>query len=53
MKCEICKNNIEITFLKKLIGGYIKDEKGKQHAICANCQKQFQKKEEILKKLTK
>lgn len=53
MKCEICNNKVETTFLKKIIGSYVKDEKGKQHAVCSNCQKQFGSKEEILKKITK
>ncbi|MBS3112547.1 hypothetical protein J4418_00475 [Candidatus Woesearchaeota archaeon] len=51
MKCEICKKNIEETFLKKLIGTYINDIKGKKHSICFNCQKTLGGKEEILKKL--
>ncbi len=39
MKCEICKNNIQETFLKKIIGTYVKDAKGKMHLICFECQK--------------
>tara|TARA_Y100000310_G_scaffold344438_1_gene457204 strand:- start:40 stop:195 length:156 start_codon:yes stop_codon:yes gene_type:complete len=50
MKCKICKKNIEETFLKKIIGTVIKDEKGKKHHICNNCQKSLPTKEEILKK---
>ena len=53
MKCEICSNNVETTFFAKLVGGYVKDEKGKKHAVCNACQKKFQKKEDILKQLTK
>jgi len=53
MKCEACKNNIETGFLEKLKGGYVKDEKGKKHAVCSHCQKKFQKKDELLKNLTK
>ena len=41
MKCSICKNQIKETFLKKVIGTYIKDEKGKKHLICFECQKKF------------
>ena len=41
MKCEICKKAIEQTFLKKLVGTYIKDKKGKKHNVCFECQKKF------------
>lgn len=41
MKCEICKAEIGETFLKKIIGTHIKDEKGKKHVICFECQKKF------------
>jgi len=51
MKCEICGNKIEETFLNKVIGSYVKDEKGKKHAICNNCQKKFKSKKELLAKL--
>ena len=50
-KCEICKKKIEETFLRKIIGAYVKDSKGKKHTICPECQKKLGKKEEILKKL--
>jgi len=48
MKCEICKKRIEETFLKKVLGTYVKDEKGKKHAVCFECQKKFPTKEELL-----
>ena len=51
MKCEICKNKVNETFLRKLIGTYIKDDKGKKHTVCFECQKKFNSKEEILKNL--
>ena len=51
MKCSICRKNIGTTFLNKLIGTYVKDEKGKQHSICFECQKKFKTKEELLKGL--
>ena len=51
MKCEICKKKIEETFLKKILGTYVKDEKGKKHVICFECQKKFPSKEELLKQL--
>ena len=48
MKCEICNNKIQETFLKKIIGTHVKDEKGKKHLVCFECQKKFPKKEDIL-----
>jgi hypothetical protein len=51
MKCEICKKNVAETFLKKKLGSYVKDEKGKKHLICSECQMRFPKKEEVLKNL--
>ena len=53
MKCEACGKAIETTFLAKLVGGYVKGKDGKKHAVCAKCQNKFQKKEDILKQLTK
>jgi len=50
-KCEICNKKINETFLKKIVGSYVKDAKGKKHMICPECQTKFGKKEEILKKL--
>ncbi|MBI2107594.1 hypothetical protein HYT54_00550 [Candidatus Woesearchaeota archaeon] len=48
MKCEICGNKIESTFLNKILGTYIKDAKGRKHTICFECQKKFNSKEELL-----
>ena len=50
-KCEICGKTVGETFLRKLIGTFVNDEKGKKHTICFECQKKFQKKEDILKNL--
>ncbi len=50
MKCSICKKKIEETFLNKPLGTMIKDDKGKRHNICFECQKRFNNdKEEMLK----
>ncbi|MFH1063574.1 MAG: hypothetical protein V1729_00670 [Candidatus Woesearchaeota archaeon] len=49
MKCDICKKKIGETFLNKPIGTYVKDEKGKKHTVCDECQRKLGKKEEILK----
>ena len=51
MKCEICKALIEENFLKKPVGTYVKDKKGKKRLICPACQQKFPEKGEILKKL--
>ena len=51
MKCEICKNKIETTFLKKIVGTIVKDEKGKKHTICSKCQGSLKNKNEIIEKL--
>ena len=51
MKCEICKDKIAETFLKKIVGTIIKDSKGKKHSICNNCQKKLKNKEEILENI--
>jgi hypothetical protein len=51
MKCEICGRGISETFLKKIVGTYVKDEKGKKHCVCFECQKKSSKKEDLLKNL--
>ncbi len=52
MKCEICKSSIQELFLGKLKGTIIKDEKGKKHNVCFDCQKKFNNdKKEMLSKL--
>jgi len=51
MKCEICKKQIQETFLKKIVGTTVKDKKGKKHSICFECQKKFKTKEKILENL--
>lgn len=51
MKCEICGRGVSTTFLKKIVGTYIKDSKGKRRVACFECQKQAKTKEELLKKL--
>lgn len=51
MKCAICSRKIEETFLKKILGTYIKDKKSKKQAVCFECQKKFPKKEDLLSNL--
>lgn len=51
MNCEICKNKIKSTFLEKMLGTIVKDEKGKKHSICFECQKKFHTKKEILENI--
>jgi len=48
MKCDICGNKIEETFLKKIVGTYVRDSKGKRKAVCAECQRKLKGKEELL-----
>lgn len=50
MKCEICHKKIEKTFLGKIKGTIIYDDKHKKHYICPECQKKYSK-EEILEKI--
>ena len=38
MKCEICNKKIEEGILNKIIGTYVKTEKGKKKPICNECQ---------------
>ena len=51
MKCEICKKKLQMNFLEKPIGTYVKDQKGKKHIICDGCQQQFKSKKEMLDKI--
>lgn len=51
MKCEICNKNIQETFLKKILGTIVKDDKGKKHSICFECQKKFKTRQEILESI--
>jgi len=51
MKCEICKNTIATIFLEKIKGTHVKDEKGKKHLICFECQKKFHTKKELLENI--
>jgi len=51
MKCEICSKKIPETFLNKILGTVFKDEKGKKHYACFECQKKFPKKQDLLANL--
>lgn len=51
MKCEICKSKVQQTFLEKPIGTYVKDEKGKKHLVCGECQNKLGSKDKILEEL--
>jgi len=51
MKCEICNATVNETFLKKIIGTYVKDAKGKKHTVCFACQKQYPAKKDLLANL--
>jgi len=49
MKCDICKEKVETTFLNKLLGTYIGGGKSKK-VVCSRCQK-ANSMDEIKKKL--
>ena len=51
MNCEICNKKITETFLNKILGTVIKDDKGKKHNVCFECQKTLKTKDELLKNL--
>ncbi|MCB9358749.1 hypothetical protein H6503_02365 [Candidatus Woesearchaeota archaeon] len=50
-KCELCKEKVGETFLNKVLGSYIKDEAGKKHLVCSNCQSKLKDKTTILENL--
>ena len=40
MKCDVCKEKIETTFLEKIVGTYVKVN-SKKKLVCNNCQKKY------------
>ena len=40
IKCDVCSKEVEVTFLGKLKGSYVKKK-----AVCSNCQKNLEKDE--------
>ena len=38
-KCAICDAPLEVIFLEKINGTYLRDAKGKKKAVCSVCQK--------------
>jgi hypothetical protein len=53
VKCEVCKEKIGETFLNKVLGTYVKDEKGKKHLVCSNCQAKVTSKKELIEIISK
>ena len=49
-KCGICKEKVENTFLQKPLGTWMRDEKGKKHLVCQECQRKHDD-EELRQKL--
>jgi len=49
MKCELCKKNIETTFLGKIMGTFIMKGK-KKYALCFECQKQQGNERDVIEK---
>jgi hypothetical protein len=41
VKCAACNNEVQVIFLDKISGTYLKDEKGKKKAVCSGCQKSY------------
>jgi len=40
VKCEVCKEKVEETFLGKINGTFLRNGK-KLRAVCSNCQKKL------------
>ena len=40
MKCDVCKEKIETTFLEKIVGTYVRVN-SKKKLVCNNCQKKY------------
>ncbi len=38
MKCKLCKGEVDVTFLNKVLGTYVKDSKNKKQIVCKSCQ---------------
>jgi len=51
VKCDICHENLDTTFLQKVIGTMIKVEKKKRY-VCFSCQRKYPRKEDLLKQLS-
>lgn len=48
LKCELCKAEIETTFLEKISGTHVKIN-GKKKLVCSVCQRKFKHvKDELL-----
>ncbi len=51
-KRKIWEKKLEETFMKKILGTYVKKEgSSKLHPVCFECQKKFQKNTHLPKKL--
>lgn len=50
MKCDICKEKVQTTFLNKVLGTYVKDKNNKRRLVCSECQSKLSQ-EEILDNL--
>lgn len=53
MKCSICKKEVEILYLEKVAGTYIKNEKGKRLLVCHVCQAEHENDKEAMLKAIK
>ncbi len=41
VKCDLCKEKVQKTFLGKLLGTFIKSSDGVQKVVCSSCQRSF------------
>jgi hypothetical protein len=52
MKCSICGKKIDVTFMNKILGTYVKKkDSSKKYPVCFECQKKCTTKEELLKNI--
>ena len=49
-KCDICGQKVELTFLGKVVGTYMKNSSSKKKLVCNSCQKEHSK-EDLVKLL--
>ena len=48
---QLEEGQIVLCKVEKILGTTVKDDKGKKHTICFECQKKFKTKEEVLKNI--
>lgn len=38
-KCALCEAKVDVVFLEKVQGTYVRDAKGRKRLVCSACQK--------------